>query len=272
MVWRAGRVQHAPAARPGGVAGEVVQALVQLAQRASAARSTTSPVGGGGGHHDAHAFPDVERGRAPAPRCGRRRRPGSTAMARYSDAIATQSSVSAITAGLQAIGSRKTAKPSRGADREGVEAVEVVEAVHQRVVQRVALAQAPRQVAGGDLGVVLGVELDALAAQLAAQAVVVRQRAVVHEAEVEAGREGVRAERRDARSRSPCGCARGRGCRGCRRARTAPRTRSAGRSPCRSRSPSRRSSRARRGAARAPTPARRRHRPSRPAPRGRRGG
>ena len=38
--------------------------------------------------------------------------PGSTAIARYSDAIATQSSVSAITAGLQAIGSRSTAKPS----------------------------------------------------------------------------------------------------------------------------------------------------------------
>ena len=38
--------------------------------------------------------------------------PGSTAIARYSEAIATQSSVSASTAGLQAIGSRKTAKPS----------------------------------------------------------------------------------------------------------------------------------------------------------------
>ena len=38
--------------------------------------------------------------------------PGSTAIARYSEAIATQSSVSAITAGLQAIGSRSTAKPS----------------------------------------------------------------------------------------------------------------------------------------------------------------
>ena len=38
--------------------------------------------------------------------------PGSTAIARYSDAIATQSSVSAITAGLHAIGSRSTAKPS----------------------------------------------------------------------------------------------------------------------------------------------------------------
>ena len=39
--------------------------------------------------------------------------PGSTAIARYSEAMATQSSVSAMTAGLQAIGSRMTAKPSR---------------------------------------------------------------------------------------------------------------------------------------------------------------
>jgi hypothetical protein len=39
--------------------------------------------------------------------------PGSTANARYSEAIATHCSVSAITAGLQAMGSRSTAKPSR---------------------------------------------------------------------------------------------------------------------------------------------------------------
>src|SRR6185312_9771083 len=38
--------------------------------------------------------------------------PGSTAIARYSEAIATQSLVSAITAGLHAIGSRSTANPS----------------------------------------------------------------------------------------------------------------------------------------------------------------
>ena len=34
-------------------------------------------------------------------------------MARYSEAMATQSSVSASTAGLHAIGSRSTANPSR---------------------------------------------------------------------------------------------------------------------------------------------------------------
>ena len=38
--------------------------------------------------------------------------PGRTAIAWYSEAIATQSSVSASTAGLHAIGSRRTAKPS----------------------------------------------------------------------------------------------------------------------------------------------------------------
>ena len=38
--------------------------------------------------------------------------PGRTAIARYSEAIATHSSVSAITAGLHAIGSRRTANPS----------------------------------------------------------------------------------------------------------------------------------------------------------------
>ena len=39
--------------------------------------------------------------------------PGSTAMPRYSDDMATQSSVSAMTPGLQAMGSRSTANPSR---------------------------------------------------------------------------------------------------------------------------------------------------------------
>ena len=111
--------------------------------------------------------------------------------------MATQSSVSAITAGLQAIGSRSTAKPSARADEEGVEAVEVVEAALERLLERVALAQPPGQVAGRDLGVVVGLEHDALAPQLLAQAVVVRERAVVHQAQVEPGRERVRVLGRD---------------------------------------------------------------------------
>ena len=158
------------------------------------ARSTTSAAAVDRGHQT-RTPPRCRRGRRRLPDAGVVSAPGSTAIARNSDAIATQSSVSAITAGLQAIGSRRTAKPSAVPIEERVEAVEVVEAVHQRVVERVALAQPPRQVAGGHLGVVLGVELDALAAQLAAEVVVVRERAVVDEAEVEAGRERVRAHR-----------------------------------------------------------------------------
>jgi len=87
-------------------------------------------------------------------------------MARYSDAIATQSSVSARTAGLQAIGSRRTAKPSAVPTAKVVEAVEVAQAALERLAEVRAFAQAPGQVAGRDLGVVVGLEADALAAQL----------------------------------------------------------------------------------------------------------
>src|SRR5436305_961163 len=68
----------------------------------------------------------------------------------------------------------------------------------ERGLERVALAQPPGQVAGGDLGVVIGLEVDPLAAQLAAQPVVVGERPVVHEAEVVSGRERVRPFGRDA--------------------------------------------------------------------------
>ena len=56
--------------------------------------------------------PSCRPARARAPTSTASSAPGSTAIARYSDAIATHSSVSAITAGLHAIGSRSTAKPS----------------------------------------------------------------------------------------------------------------------------------------------------------------
>ena len=49
------------------------------------------------------------------------------------------------------------------ADRERVEAVQVVEAALERLLEGRALAQAPGEVAGRDLGVVVGLELDALA-------------------------------------------------------------------------------------------------------------
>ena len=103
---RAARVAD-PHCAPLG-ASEVVEALVERAQRrlgevegldcgahATRSRSQTYTRAGSGSQE-----------RAPSA-------PGSTAIARYSEAIATQSSVSAMTAGLQAIGSRMTAKPSR---------------------------------------------------------------------------------------------------------------------------------------------------------------
>ncbi len=83
------------------------------------------------------------------------------------------------------------------ADRECVEAVEIVEATFERLLERRPLTESPREVAGSDLGVVLGLELDPLPPQCAAQRVVVRERAVVDEAQVEARRERVRALGRD---------------------------------------------------------------------------
>src|SRR5262245_19423177 len=81
------------------------------------------------------------------------------------------------------------------ADEERVEAVEIVEAALERLRERRSLTEPPGQVAGGDLGVVFGLEVDALTAELLAQAVVVRERAVVDEAEIEPGGEGMRAFR-----------------------------------------------------------------------------
>src|SRR3954449_3140150 len=109
---RAARVHDAPVARLCvGASSERVKARVELAARGGGeverldghvgldrhqtrSRSQTYTFAGSGSQTVASAAP------------------GSTAIARYSEAIATQSSVSAITAGLHAIGSRRTAKPS----------------------------------------------------------------------------------------------------------------------------------------------------------------
>src|SRR4051812_39088673 len=109
---RAARVDDAPMGRLRvGASGERVQPGVELAARSGGeverldrdvdvrrhqtrSRSQTYTFAGSGSQTVASAAP------------------GSTAIARYSEAIATQSSVSAITAGLHAIGSRRTAKPS----------------------------------------------------------------------------------------------------------------------------------------------------------------
>jgi hypothetical protein len=66
---------------------------------------------------------------------------------------------------LQAKGSR-IRPASRRAHQEGEEAVQLLEALLQRVLQGVALAQPPLQEAAGRLGVVVGVEVDALRLQL----------------------------------------------------------------------------------------------------------
>ena len=88
-------------------------------------------------------------------------------------------------------------EPVGGPDRERVEAVEVVEAALERLLERRALAQAPGQVPGRDLAVVVGPEPDPLAREHPPQPVVVRQRAVVDQAQVQPGRERVRVLGRD---------------------------------------------------------------------------
>ncbi|MNC36534.1 hypothetical protein D3C75_850580 [compost metagenome] len=55
------------------------------------------------------------------------------------------------------------------------------------------MLKAPSQVTGGDFGIVFGVEIDAFAAQFLTQPEVIRQRAVVHQAQVGSGRKRVAA-------------------------------------------------------------------------------
>ena len=86
-----------------------------------------------------------------------------------------------------------------GADQEGVEAVQLFEALLHRRFQIVALAHAPLEKAAGRFGVVVGLERDAEMLQLAPDHVRVGEGAVVHQAEVLAGRERMRAIGRDRR-------------------------------------------------------------------------
>ncbi len=78
------------------------------------------------------------------------------------------------------------------ADGEREEAIEILQAALQRLLQARALAHPPGQIAGRDLAVVVGLEADSLARQEPAQTVVVGERPVVHQAQVEPGRERVR--------------------------------------------------------------------------------
>ena len=78
----------------------------------------------------------------------------------------------------------KDGEAVRRTDREGVEAVEILEAAFECLLERRSFPKAPGEVAGSDLRVVLGLKLDPLAPKGAAQSVVIRERAVVHETEV----------------------------------------------------------------------------------------
>ena len=61
------------------------------------------------------------------------------------------------------------------ADHEGIEPVEILQAVFQRALQRVAGAQARRQIGRGHFAVIVGLEALAVARELLAQAIVVRE-------------------------------------------------------------------------------------------------
>src|SRR6266550_7065645 len=84
-----------------------------------------------------------------------------------------------------------------GSDQEGVEAVQVGERPFERLLERRALAHAPRQVAGRHLGVVFGLKINPFAAQPLTEPVVIGERTVVDQAEVEPGGEWVRPFGRD---------------------------------------------------------------------------
>src|SRR5215211_1909703 len=102
---RAARVRDAPPGRR----IRLVQALVEVAQRRDGEIDRLDRVGDR--HHTLARSQEYTRAGSGS-QTSAASAPGSTAIARYSDAIATQSSFSAITAGLHAIGSRSTAKPS----------------------------------------------------------------------------------------------------------------------------------------------------------------
>jgi hypothetical protein len=127
-------------------------------------------------------------------------------MARYSEPKATYWSVSAITAGLQAMGSRTTPKPLRVPTTKVKKPSRSV-SVPPWLAQPGALLHLVAEERGRDLRVVLRLEAHAGAAQLPPHGVVVRQRPVVHEALVGSGGEGVRPGGGDGRFRRHAGVA-----------------------------------------------------------------
>jgi len=100
--------------------------------------------------------------------------------------------VSASTAGLQAIGVAQDREAVTGADGEGVEAVEVRERSFQRLARLSPSCMRQVRYPAATSVSLSGAEADAAALQALAQPVVVGQRAVVHQAKIEPGRERVR--------------------------------------------------------------------------------
>ena len=106
-----------------------------------------------------------------------------------------------------------------GAHEEREEAIELGKAAMHGGSQVIALAHAPLEEAAGGLGVVVGDEADAERLELLAHQVRIGQRAVVHQAEILAGRERMRMRGRDrgfrgharvrhhVRARAPCSSA-----------------------------------------------------------------
>ena len=80
-----------------------------------------------------------------------------------------------------------------GSNRESIEAIKIPECAFDRLIDAVPFTHAPRKIACGHFGIVLGLKGLPLLAQGLAQPIMVRQRSVMNEAGIGPGREWVRA-------------------------------------------------------------------------------
>ena len=92
-------------------------------------------------------------------------------------------------------------------DYKSEKPIKILEAAFQCFAQCAALLHFPRQIGCPDLSIVFGFDMDAFAAQFAAQAIVIGQRSVVDQTLVRSGRERVRTHRGDGRFRCHTGVA-----------------------------------------------------------------
>ena len=156
---RAVRVDDAPPPRPGGRRRGRAGAGSARAAGVTA-RSTTSTAVASAASAAIRPSPAPRRRRRPGAGSHARASaaPGSTAIARHSERH--RDPVVGLREHGRLAGDRvaQHGEAVDRADEEGVEAVEVVEAALERLLERGALAQPPGEVAGRDLGVVLGLE------------------------------------------------------------------------------------------------------------------